>query len=79
MSATISKRLEIKPHSETQEGEVFWMYTFRSMFRQIKWGSKRLGNNTYAADGKTKILGGEIFPVFVMKKELVEAGYSLIF
>lgn len=79
MSFESSKELEIKPHPETQEDEVFWMYASRSTFRKIKWRSKRLGNNAYAADGKTVIFEGEIFPVFLMKKELFEAGYSLIF
>jgi len=69
--------MKIIKHPEIQNGEVFICNCDSEGFADFLWTTKRLGQIAYGRDGKELPKGDcKLFPVFVSRKELEQAGVT---
>ena len=60
-------------HPELQQGEVFLGNIRKDLFEDRTWKTRRQGNITYDAVGKS-FLATDFLPVFVQRAEMEEEG-----
>ena len=63
-------------HPEEQPGEVWLGNIYATDFKAIGWRTKRLGVTPFASDG-TRLKGGNMRPVLVLRAEIEAAGVPI--
>lgn len=76
ISATAQARNYHKDHPELKVGETFLGNFTAIEFQEIRWTTKRMGNNALSQDGVliSKLGWNGRYPVFVQKSEMLKAG-----
>lgn len=67
--------MSIVRHPEAEKGEVFLTNIPEEGFAKCGWETKRMGFTAYDAAGR-RMTTYTVFPLFVQRSELTEAGFS---
>jgi hypothetical protein len=72
------KTLEYYPHPEAKEDEIELGNFTNDDFLRCGRRTKRLGYVAFDAHGKAMESVNDIYPIFVKKEEMIQAGYTLV-
>lgn len=61
-------------HPEQQAGEVYLCNATREDANRLRWKTKRAGDEPFDVNGNSIIGETDLFPIFVQKEELEDAG-----